>query len=218
LSGPTGAAEMLSIAAENLSPPDAYRLLVGIVVPRPIAWITTLNEQGSINLAPFSCYTFVSSDPPMVAVSCGQREGVAKDTTRNAVRSRELVVNVVSEDLVEPMHMSSAEHPPGASEPQLLGIPLAPSLTVQPPRVAASPIALECRLDRIVELGRRKTQLVIAEVMLFRISPAVYGDGKVDFNKLRPLARLGGVNYAQLGRIVAMPHVGEAGPSARNRS
>lgn len=204
---------MRDIPAAELSAAEAYRLLVGIVVPRPIAWVTSMNEAGMVNLAPFSCYTFVSSDPPLVAVSCGQREFVPKDTARNARRAGEFVVNVVSEPLIEPMHLSSADHPPEISEPELLGIALAPSIAVRTPRVAASPIALECRLDDIVTFGRRKTQLLIGEVILFRIAEPLYDAGKVDSGKLRPLARLGGPHYAQLGGIITMPRVGEPGPT-----
>jgi flavin reductase (DIM6/NTAB) family NADH-FMN oxidoreductase RutF len=205
---------LIDVAADRLSAAEAYRLLVGIVVPRPIAWVTTRQEDGRINLAPFSCYTFVSSDPPMVAVSIGRRDdGAVKDTARNARRTGEFVVNIVAEDQAEPMHLSSAAHPSDASEPEILGIALAPSVTVATPRVAAAPVALECRLHDILQFGKLKTNLVIGEVVLFRIADALYRDGKIDTVAMRPLARLGGPNYARLGEILTMPVVGEAGPS-----
>ncbi len=209
---------MIDLAADRLSAAESYRLLVGIVVPRPIAWVTTCQEDGRVNLAPFSCYTFVSSDPPMVAISIGSRDGAPKDTARHARRTGEFVVNIVAEDLAEPMHLSSAEHPGDASEPEILGIALAPSVTVAPPRVAAAPVALECRLHDIIQFGKLKTSLVVGEVVLFRIADALYRDGKVDTLAMRPLARLGGPNYARLGEILTMASVGEAGPSAQNPS
>jgi flavin reductase (DIM6/NTAB) family NADH-FMN oxidoreductase RutF len=208
---------MIDLAAEELSAAEAYKLLVGIVVPRPIAWVSTLNETGLVNLAPFSCYTFVSNDAPLIAVSCGRRTGVLKDTARNARRWGEFVVNVVTESLAEPMHRSSAEHPPGTSEADLLGIVLSPSLAVRPPRVAAAPIALECRLRQVLEFGNLKSQLLIGEVVRFRISEDLYRDGRVDPERFRPLARLAGPNYARLGETITMPDGGEAGPTERQR-
>lgn len=206
---------MIDVRPESLSAAESYKLLVGIVVPRPIAWVTTRNADGGVNLAPFSCYTFVSSEPPMVAISIGRRDGVAKDTSRNAQRAGEFVVNVVDESQAMPMHLSSAEHPADASEAEINGVTLAPSITVATPRVAAAPIALECRLDQVIPFGRLKTDLVIGEVTLFRIADALYRAGKVDSIAMKPLARLGGPNYARLGEILTLPTVGEAGPGSR---
>ena len=203
---------MIDVRPDGLSAAESYRLLVGIVVPRPIAWVTTLHADGRVNLAPFSCYTFVSSDPPMVAISIGRRGGIAKDSARNAQRSGEFVVNVVDESQALPMHLSSAEHPPAASEAEIHGIALAPSVTVATPRVAAAPIALECRLDRVIPFGRLNTELVVGEVTLFRVADALYRGGKIDSVALRPLARLGGPTYARLGEILTLPAVGDAGP------
>jgi flavin reductase (DIM6/NTAB) family NADH-FMN oxidoreductase RutF len=206
---------MIEIEAEALSAPAAYKLLVGIVVPRPIAWVSTVDESGRVNLAPFSCYTFVSNDPPMVAVSVGRRDGTPKDTARNARQCGEFVVNVVDEALVSPMHLSSAEHPPGQSEADHLGIALAPSGTVRPPRVATAPVAMECRLEQIFEFGNLRSQLLVGRIARFCIAEHLYRDGKVDTLALKPLARLGGPNYARLGEILTMPVVGEAGPTER---
>lgn len=202
------------IEAKELDAAGAYRLLVGIVVPRPIAWITTLDGEGRVNAAPFSCYTFVCNRPPMLAVNLGRREGELKDTARNVRERREFVVNVVTEALIAPMHGSSSEYPPEVSETERLGIELAPSRLVAPPRVAASPIALECRLERVVELGELRNDLVIGEVVVFHVADAVYADGRVDMRKFQPLARLGGPYYARLGEIIAMPKAGDFGPRA----
>jgi len=206
---------LIDVAPGGLSAAENYKLLVGIVVPRPIAWVATRHEDGRVNLAPFSCYTFVSSDPPMVAVSVGRRGGMPKDTARNAQRTGEFVVNVVSESLVEPMHLSSAEHPADASEAEIHGVALARSVTMATPRIEAAPIALECRLDQVIAFGRLKTDLLIGEVMRFRIADDLYRDGKIDSIGMRPLARLGGPNYARLGEIITMPVVGNAGPAAK---
>lgn len=204
---------MIDIEAERLSAAAAYKLLVGVVVPRPIAWVSTLNEAGRVNLAPFSCYTFVSNDPPMLAVSVGRRNGSPKDTARNARHWGEFVVNVVDEALVEPMHRSSAEHAPDRSEAEQLAIQLQPSLSVRPPRVAAAPVAMECRLEQVIEFGNLHSQLLVGRIVRFRIAEQLYRDGKIDTVRLKPLARLGGPHYARLGEIVTMPVVGEPGPA-----
>jgi flavin reductase (DIM6/NTAB) family NADH-FMN oxidoreductase RutF len=208
-----GPGPLIDIDPADLSPAAAYKLLVGIVVPRPIAWISTLNEGGTVNLAPFSCYTFVSNDPPMIAVSCGRRNGLLKDTARNARHWGEFVVNVVTENLVTPMHQSSREHPGETSEADLLGIALQTSIMVRPPRVSAAPIALECRLRQVLEFGNLKSELLIGEVVRFRIADHLIHDGKIDAMQWRPLARLAGLNYARLGEIITMDEVGNAGPT-----
>ena len=196
---------MHTIDAQKLSAAEAYALLVGIVVPRPIAWITTLDREMRVNAAPFSCYTFVCNQPPMLAVNLGRRDGGLKDTAQNIRERGTFVVNVVTEELIEPMHMSSFEFPAEVSEPEALGIALAPSRLVEPPRIAVSPVSLECRLHQVVELGEQKSALVIGEVVVFHIAEGIYANGRIDIRRFRPLARLGGPNYARLGEIITMP-------------
>ncbi|HKO09373.1 MAG TPA: flavin reductase family protein [Alphaproteobacteria bacterium] len=203
---------MQSIEARNLSAARAYALLVGIVVPRPIAWITSTDSLGRVNAAPFSCYTFVCNNPPMIAVNIGRRGGAEKDTERNLRATGSFVVNVVTEELIAPMHESSREYAFGTSEPELLSLELVPSQRVGPPRIARSPIALECVLDRIIELGQAPNALVIGEVVVFHIADELLADGRIDVRRFRPLARLGGPLYARLGEIITMPSVGTPGP------
>jgi len=201
------------IDAEKLSAAEAYALLVGTVVPRPIAWITTLDREGRVNAAPFSCYTFVCNRPPMLAVNLGRRDGALKDTARNIRQLESFVVNVVTEELIEPMHRSSFDYSEETSETALLGIALAPSRLVEPPRIAASPIALECRLRQILELGEQKNDLVIGEIVAFHVAEEIFACGRIDVRKFRPLARLGGPNYARLGEIITMPSKGAPRPA-----
>ena len=120
-------ADALSIHASSLDAEGCYKLLSGVVVPRPIAWITTQSEAGLVNLAPFSCYTYVCSKPPMVGINIGRRAGQRKDTSRNIVAHGEFVVNIGDETMVEAVHRSADEYPPEVSETQLLGLELAPS-------------------------------------------------------------------------------------------
>jgi flavin reductase (DIM6/NTAB) family NADH-FMN oxidoreductase RutF len=194
----------MQIAAGELDADAAYRLLVGIVVPRPIAWITTVSDRGVVNAAPFSCYTFVCNDPPMLAVNLGRRDGALKDTARNIERSGEFVVNVVREDQVRPMHASSANCLPDQSETQLLGLAVAPSSSVRPPRLGCSPVNLECRLEQVLELGRLRSRLVLGRIVHFHIADEIYDEGKIVVDKLRPLGRLAGLKYVRLGETVTM--------------
>jgi len=195
----------VEIAAESLDASAAYRLLVGIVVPRPIAWITTVSPAELVNAAPFSCYTFVCNDPPMLAINIGRRDGELKDTARNIDENGEFVVNVVSEDLVEAMHATSAECDPELSEVDALRLDLAPSRVVRTPRLARSPVSLECRLDRIIELGRFRNGLVLGRIVYLHIANTVYDNGKIDSEKLRLVARLAGRKYARLTDYLNMP-------------
>jgi flavin reductase (DIM6/NTAB) family NADH-FMN oxidoreductase RutF len=194
----------MEIAVEKLEPNDVYRLMIGSVVPRPIAWITSRREDGKINAAPFSCYTFVSTVPPLVAISCGRKHGVIKDTVANAVESGEFVLNVVSEELLVPMHQSSAEFPPEVSEIETLGVAVEPGRKVRTPRVANAPVSLECRTQQVLEFGALRTQLLVGEVVLFHVRDDCYRGGRIDTAAVKPLARLGGPYYARLGEILHM--------------
>lgn len=204
---------MRSFPAETLSPAAAYALMVGIVVPRPIAWITTVNAAGLVNAAPFSCYTFVCNKPPMLAVSVGPRGTALKDTAANIAATGYFVVNVVTEQALVPMHASSAEYPPGESEVAALGLATLPSSLVAPPRLACSPIAMECRLERRLELGETHSGLIIGEILAFHVHEALLDGNRIAVDRFRPIARLGGPHYATLGRVITQPKVGEAGPS-----
>ena len=195
------------IDGEGLDTATAYRLVVGCVVPRPIAWITTVDAQGRVNAAPFSSYNYVATSPPMLAINIAARagDGAMKDTARNIRESGEFVVNVATEATMEAMHLSAQEFPPDESEVEALGLKLLPSRRVKPPRLAASPVQMECRLDQAVVLGRGINTLYIGEVVAFHLSNTVFDGNRVDSAKMRPVARLGGPYYATLGEIIERP-------------
>ena len=195
----------MEIDATVLPEEAVYKLMIGSVVPRPIAWVTTISPEGVVNAAPFSAYTMVCMRPPTVIVNCARRDGVSKDTARNAEATGDFVLNVVSENLVAPMHQTSAFYPPGVSETKTLEIPVTPSRRVRSPRITAAPISLECRLREILEFGDDRDQNLVGEVIRFHIADQIYSDGKIDQTKLRPLARLGGPLYAKLGEFIVMP-------------
>lgn len=199
--------DFVCVEREALDTETAYRLLVGCVVPRPIAWITTVDDAGRVNVAPFSSYNYVATSPPMLAVNIALRagDGAMKDSARNILASREFVVNVATEATMDPMHLSAWEYPPDISEAEVLGLPLLPSRHVRAPRIAHSPVQMECRLDQAVTLGRGVNTLYIGEVVAFHLSNDVYDGRRVDAQKMRPVARLGGPFYSGLGEIFHRP-------------
>lgn len=197
----TAAHAFIRVDAQGLAHDDAYRLLTGCVVPRPIAWVTTVDEAGRVNAAPFSSYNYVATDPPMLAINIATRDGEPKDTARNILASGEFVVNVVDEAALEAMHHSAVECPPQVSEVELLGLALLPASQVRAPRLAATPVQMECRLERAVPLGRGVNTLYIGEVLAFHLSDRIFDGRRVDSIGMRPLARLGGPFYSGLGEI-----------------
>ncbi|MCP9487466.1 MAG: flavin reductase family protein [Gaiellaceae bacterium MAG52_C11] len=174
---------------------ELNRLVNGLVAPRPIAWVSTVGEDGSCNLAPFSFFNAFSFDPPVVAVGPGQRSGVPKDSLRNIRETGELTVSLVDEELAERANLSSAEVDYDADEWELAGVTPAPSVDVRPARVAESPAAFECRVRTVVDLGtaeRPANGLVIAMVTRIHVRNEAL-DGLVPRpDVLRLVGRLGG--------------------------
>ncbi len=148
---------------------EAHRLLISLIVPRPIAWVTSISPDGVVNAAPYSFFSGVRSKPPVISISAGQGRYGVKDTPRNIAATGEFVVNLVSESQAEQMNRSATEYPYGMSETEEIGIEVAPSEAVNVPRIAASPAALECSLDRIVPVGDPPTSLILGEVRAYWI-------------------------------------------------
>ncbi|NPB05012.1 MAG: flavin reductase family protein [Aquificae bacterium] len=166
------------------------RLMFNLIVPRPIAWITTLSENGKVNLAPFSFYNGITTRPPLIMVSIGRRkDGSSKDTARNIRRSGEFVVNLVTEEFLEAMVKSGQDFPPEESELEALGLEAEPSVAVAPPRVKGVKAALECKLYELIEIGEAPMDLVIARVVAFHYEPKLLETSK------GVVGRLGGKRY-----------------------
>jgi flavin reductase (DIM6/NTAB) family NADH-FMN oxidoreductase RutF len=176
----------------------------GIVVPRPIAWITTLSESGVINLAPFSCFTFVSNKPPLLGINIGRKAGRHKDTGANIHSLGEFVVNIGDASHLADIHDSSAEHAPDVSEVELLNLAVLQSETVSVPRLASVPISMECKLERVISFGETGAEFFVGEVTVFHIRESLLKDGKIDTRALNPVCRIGGPNYATLGEILTL--------------
>jgi flavin reductase (DIM6/NTAB) family NADH-FMN oxidoreductase RutF len=193
----------------TLDAEQSYRLLVGVVVPRPVAWVTTLSASGVVNLAPFSAFTFVSPKPPMLAISVGHKGGVYKDTARNILATEEFVVHITDQALIESVHLSSVEHPPEVSEVEHLGLDTAPCRHVKVPRITAAPIAAECRLRHCIEFGETRSRLLVGEVLLYHARDGLIRDNKIETRELDPICRLGGPRYASLGEIITLQSVAQ---------
>lgn len=200
---------MLKIDPDPQTHQENYKLMTGLVVPRPIAWVSTLSPNGKVNLAPFSAFTFCCHKPPMITITCGlhehDRKGQLKDTVINILRNGEFVVNIANQSLLAALHASSAVYPPDLSEVEALGLQTAESATIKTPRLANAPAALECRLHSTIELGEAGDRILIGQVKMFQVADHLLRKGKVDTRELNPIARLGGPNYAVLGEIITMP-------------
>lgn len=178
--------------------PDAfgspYRLISGAIIPRPIAWTSSRNEDGEDNLAPFSFFNIVSHSPPILMFAPVDREEGLKDTPRNVLETEEFVVHIATRDLAEAMNETSATLPPGESEFDRADLTRADSRTVTPPRVAESPVAFECSLYEMLDVGG--STMVLGEVEWVHVDDEVTTDGKLDVGKLDAVGRLSGSLYA----------------------
>src|ERR1019366_8140234 len=183
----------------TLAPRDAYQWMISMILPRPIAWVSTISSEGRTNLAPFSFFQGVCANPPtLMFVPVNNRQGGKKDTVRNIEAVPEFVVNLVPHRLAEQMNATSALLPYGESEFEKFGIAPAPSDQVRPPRVAAAPVAFECRLHQIVNIGEGPLagHVIFGRILAAHVTDAVLGaDGKPDVGKLDLIGRLGGEAY-----------------------
>jgi flavin reductase (DIM6/NTAB) family NADH-FMN oxidoreductase RutF len=176
--------------------PEVYQYLVGIVTPRPIAWVTTVSPDGVVNLAPFSFFNAFGANPPVVVFSPTlRRDGSKKDTLLNLEQHGEFVVHTAVAGLAEKVNLSSKEIPYGESEVSLTGLATVPSVKVKPPRLAEAPAAMECVVRQIIPCGTGAiaANLVIGEAVMIHVADEVLdGKGGVDPRKLKTVARLGG--------------------------
>jgi flavin reductase (DIM6/NTAB) family NADH-FMN oxidoreductase RutF len=192
------------IDPSDLDPRSVYKLLIGSVVPRPIAWTSTVSRRGVRNLAPFSFFTVASRNPPMLCISIGPRpEGdLSKDTLSNIEETGEFVVNIVSLSLSNTMHESSKSHPPEADEFEKAGLTPAPCEVVKAPRVEEAGVSMECLLDRVLPIG--SDHLVIGRMVRFHVRDELYENGRIDVASLDPLGRLAG-DYTKVETFFDLP-------------
>ena len=190
---------------------STYKLLIGCVVPRPIAWVSTVGPDGVNNLAPFSFFMGVCGDPPTIAFSSGPRQRDRKDTVRNAEHTGDFVVNVVDDGHAEAMNATSGEYPPEIDEFALAGLEVGPGVMVRAPRLLSAPISMECRVVQIVPAGRGPHSVVFGEIVYFHVRDDVYdaATGRIDIRRLQPVGRLAGNQYSHIHDIFEMKRPNE---------
>ena len=196
---PTQLAEDLELGIGDWDARQTYLLLTGLVVPRPIAWISTVAGDGTRNLAPHSYFNIVAHDPPHVAFGESRR----KDTLANIEATGEFVVNLATEHVLEQMNASAIDAPPEVDEFDLVGVTPAPSHVVAPPRVAEAVGHLECRVAHHLRLGGG--HLVVGEVVHVHVDQRVWRDGRVAPELLRPVLRYAGSQYGAIGPLFKLP-------------
>lgn len=180
-----------------------YKILLGSIVPRPIAWVSTVSAGGVANVAPFSFFTVASCNPPIICFAPAFKpvlvEGrpVPKDTLRNIYESQEFVVNIVSQDLAERMNQTSGEYAAAVSEFAVAGLTALPSTQIRPPRVGESLINMECRLHQVIEFGQQAGAgtLVLGRILCVHLNDEVYKGSHIDLDVLQPIGRLAGKQY-----------------------
>jgi len=193
----------MHVVPSELPHRDFYRILIGAVGPRPIAWVSTIDRDGQPNIAPFSFFNAITSKPPLLGFSPGLRKiddaSHPKDTLSNIRETREFVINVVTYDLADKMNLTSGDYPHEVNEFELAKLTPAPSEKVKPPRVAESPVNFECKLERIIDFGTEwpSSSLVIGEIVCVHLNDGVLKDGRFDGNALDLIGRMGGNQYAR---------------------
>lgn len=195
---------LLSIEPGAMSEREIYKFLIGSIIPRPIAFVTTTSKDGILNGAPFSYFNIVSSNPPMISLSIQRSEGKQKDTARNIIESKQFVVHIVDEQNVEKINKTAASLAPNQSEIELANLTPVESVKISVPGVKEAKIRMECSLEHSLELGGSDSpgcDLIIGKVVQFHIEQDIYKNGRIDPNGLAAVSRLAGDNYAKIGEI-----------------
>lgn len=196
---------MISIDPKQTSERDNYKLLIGTVIPRPIAFVTTQSEDGVVNGAPFSYFNIVSSNPPMVSLAI-QRTNDLKDTARNIYNNQEFVVHIVDDENVEKINKTAASLPATESEIELANLTPIKSEIVSVPGIKEAKVRMECKLVQSIPFGGEGpgSDLFIGEIVRFHIDETIYKDGRIDTRGLNAVSRLAGSNYATIGNIFSI--------------
>lgn len=198
---------MLSIDPSTMTERDNYKFLIGSIIPRPIAFVTTISKNGVVNGAPFSYFNIVSSNPPMISLSIQRQGGNQKDTARNIIEGKEFVIHIVDEQNVAKINETAASLPPDESEIELANLTLVESEKISVPGIIESKIRMECRLENHLVLGGVDypgCDLIIGKVVQFHIENGIYEKGRVDPRGLAAVSRLAGTNYAKIGDIYSI--------------
>ncbi|MEM7131134.1 MAG: flavin reductase family protein [Chloroflexota bacterium] len=182
-----------------------YKLMTGTIVPRPIGWISTIDENGTFNLAPYSFFNAMSADPPHVVFGSGRRAGANKDTVSNILETGEFVVNLVTEPTAEAMNVTATETTPEVDEFRLANLTPLPSEVVKAPRVGESTVNFECKMVHHYQVqGSRGdgSMIVIGQVVMMHVDDDILGENnRIDYGVYKPVGRLAGSGYCRVSDI-----------------
>ena len=201
--------EMVTVDIDSLPVKERYKLLIGGIIPRPIAFVSTVNSEGLVNLAPFSFFNGVASNPPTLMISIARKpDGSKKDTLNNIEATGEFVVVGANQYITTPLTHCAAEFPSDMSELEITGLTSVPSLKVKPPGIREALIQFECILQQAIEIGdgtAGSATLVLGRIVVVHMEKTAYENGRINPSILKPVSRLGGFNYATLGEVVSIP-------------
>ncbi|AXI07833.1 flavin reductase family protein [Oceanobacillus sp. 143] len=198
---------MLSFDPKENTERENYKLLIGSIIPRPIAFVTSVAKDGTVNAAPFSYFNVVSSNPPMISISTQRKNGKRKDTAQNIIDNQAFVVHIVDLENVEEINKTAASLPPNESELALANLTLVDSETISVPGIKEAKVRFECKLEQVIELGQDGsigTDLIIGKIIRFHIDEAIYEEGRINPEALGAVSRLAGHNYAKIGKIFSI--------------
>jgi len=200
----------MQYAASELTPHERYKLLISFVLPRPIAWLTTIGPTGVVNAAPFSFFNVFAEDPPLCMIAINKRpDGRIKDSWSNIERTGEFVINLTDEPLAQAMHESSGDFPPDIGEPDYLKLGLAPSTAIKPPRLAAAPWSLECKIWQVINV-KDDRQLIIGEGIHFHVRDELWDPKamRVLMDNYHPVGRMFADRYCRTDDRMLFPAAG----------
>lgn len=195
---------MLSIHPQEQTERENYKLLIGSIIPRPIAFITTQSSDGVVNAAPFSYFNIAATEPPMLTVSIQRKDGDRKDSARNIINTKEFVIHIVDDRNVAEINKTAASLSPSESEIDITKLDLIESTDIAVPAVKQAKVRFECTLEKAIELGQDgkiTADLIVGKVERFHIAEEIYEAGKINYDKLQPVSRLAGHDYAKVGDI-----------------
>lgn len=190
---------LLAIDPASMSERDNYKFMIGSIIPRPIAFVTTMSKEGVLNGAPFSYFNIVSSNPPMISISIQRSKGNQKDTARNIADTKQFVVHIVDEQNVEKINQTAASLPSDQSEIELAKLTPINSVKVSVPGIREAKIRMECTLEHSLDL--EGCDLIIGKIVQFHITEDIYDNGRIDPRGLAAVSRLAGNDYAKIGEV-----------------
>lgn len=199
-----GGDNLISIDPQQLTERENYKLMIGSIIPRPIAFVTSLTKEGILNGAPFSYFNIVTANPPMISISVQRRNGDRKDTSRNIMEKKEFVVHIVDETNVEQINETAATLSSKESEIEKAKLTEIPSDVIETPGIQEAKVRFECELEKIIELGNSDevtTDLIIGKIVKMHFDELVYNEGNIVYRELNAVSRLAGSDYAKIGEI-----------------